>query len=70
MFATRKIVAQKIPRVDRAVLALAQMRLSERPSSFLARQVVVVYNWRCGTAVQRFVGHEREVSKVTFPPDG
>ncbi|KAJ6652058.1 hypothetical protein lerEdw1_015261 [Lerista edwardsae] len=33
------------------------------------RQTVVVYNWRCGTAVKRFVGHEREVSKVTCLPN-
>ncbi|XP_048369534.1 WD repeat-containing protein 31 isoform X2 [Sphaerodactylus townsendi] len=31
-------------------------------------KTVVVYNWRCGTVVRRFLGHEREVTKVTgFP---
>lgn len=26
--------------------------------------MVVVYNWRCGSVVRRFLGHEREVTKV------
>ncbi|XP_015278583.1 PREDICTED: WD repeat-containing protein 31 [Gekko japonicus] len=31
-------------------------------------KMAVVYNWRCGTVVRRFLGHEREVTKVTGLP--
>ncbi|XP_062994979.1 WD repeat-containing protein 31 isoform X2 [Elgaria multicarinata webbii] len=32
-------------------------------------KAVVVYNWRDGTMVRRFLGHEREVTKVSCLPD-
>ncbi|XP_027633928.2 WD repeat-containing protein 31 isoform X1 [Falco peregrinus] len=34
-----------------------------------APQTVAVCSWRSGAALRRFVGHEREVSKVTAAPD-
>ncbi|XP_053221331.1 WD repeat-containing protein 31 [Podarcis raffonei] len=62
-----KVVQQPCPAHCDAVTSVASLT-TELCVSGGKDKTVVVYNWRRGTLVRRFLGHEREVTKVTCLP--